>query len=168
MVIIDEGHGYRNLNRDAHAVLTLSLSARHTVCLTGTPVYNATIDLIALACILGIPEFNGGGYLAKKDEIKKMIPKRRTKASLSSEADLRQHVLAAQQKLVEDNKDAIAKLTDWFTPVIIRRTMDSLDPYGNRILRPIENTVRMSYVKLSDDEEERTNAMCDEVKDTEK
>ncbi|KAG9039657.1 hypothetical protein FS837_000951 [Tulasnella sp. UAMH 9824] len=167
-LIIDESHGCRNINRDAHAILTISCNARHTVALTGTPVYNATLDLLAQACILGIPDFVGDNYIARKVEVTKLLPKRRTKASLPHGAnDIREHIVTAQSRLVEDNKDAIALLKRWFAPHIIRRTMTSEDPYGNLILPPIHNTVSKSYVKLSEEEEAKTQAMSEDVQDTE-
>ncbi|KAG8921984.1 hypothetical protein FRC01_014645 [Tulasnella sp. 417] len=168
VLIIDEIHVYRNLNRDAHGVLTLSLNARHTIGLTGTPVYNATLDLLAQACVLGIPGFVGDDYVEKKAQVMQKLPKRRDKASLpQSGDDIRGHIIAAQTRLVNENKEAIALLKGWFAPHIIRRTMASEDPFGNPILPPIHNTVSKSYVKLSEEEEAKTRAMSEDIKDTE-
>ncbi|KAG8927154.1 hypothetical protein FRC01_007921 [Tulasnella sp. 417] len=166
--IIDEAHGCRNVNRDAHGILKISCNSHHTLGLTGTPVYNATLDLLAQACVLGIPDFVGDNYLAKKAEVTKLLPKRREKASLPHGAnDMRASILAAQSQLVQDNQEAIALLKEWFAPHIIRRTMASKDPYGNRILPPIHNTVSKSFVKLSEAEDAKTKAMSEDVLDSE-
>ncbi|KAG8998920.1 hypothetical protein FRB90_012197 [Tulasnella sp. 427] len=163
VTIIDESHQYRNLNRDAHAMLVVSTNSCHTIELTGTPVFNATLDLLAQACLLGVPEFLGANYRQKLKEIKGLMPKKRLAPSIQRDVEIRVQIAAAQATLVDTNKAAIDQLRIDWQPYIIRRTMQSFGPWGEPIVPPIPHAVISSFVALSEEEEEQLEIMCQET-----
>ncbi|KAG9019233.1 hypothetical protein FRB90_005064, partial [Tulasnella sp. 427] len=148
VTIIDESHQYRNFNRDAHAMLVVSTNSCHTIEITGTPVFNATLDLLTQACLLGVPKFLSANYRQKLKDIKGLMPKKRT---------------APSPPLVETNKAAIDQLRVDRELYIIRRTMQSFGPWGEPIVPPIPHAVIYSFVALSAEEEDQLGIMCQET-----
>lgn len=122
-------------------------------------------DLVAIGAIIGIHGMEGEGYTTSATHLKGLIgagradvPKRKLKQGKEEAPQVLVDRTAVN--IVLKHKRAIMWILEEFGAAFFRRTSESKDPYGNRILPAIRKSIKKVFVKLTESEDARQNDLA--------
>ncbi|KAJ7934060.1 P-loop containing nucleoside triphosphate hydrolase protein [Mycena leptocephala] len=168
---IDEAHVCRNLNKTHIACRALREASSCTVAMTATPVISRILDLWNLGRMLGLVAFVGQ---RPDDEARKIERNLRSAAredkktskqvgdkTLVLHANLTGHHMP--NKVQEVMLESIGAIRDAFKGKVIRRTVNSEDYHGSRIIRLKAYEEHMLLLDLYDSEIRNLDIIANEL-----
>ncbi|KIK51761.1 hypothetical protein GYMLUDRAFT_251819 [Collybiopsis luxurians FD-317 M1] len=140
-IILDEGHEMRNVGAKYYAALRAFKQGRINLILTATPLLTSPKDLMAMARLLGIPHFLSDASVEEA---------RQDSSDLRKAKKLDDDGLSVQKVQIT----SVRRIQKQFHGHVVRRTTDSKDWKGERLLNLPPHKDIIGILTLTDRESE--------------